>query len=216
MSSLEGVLMILDEARNTLQVSCTRTRLLVSRLFGLSLFLLFSFGASYWSSAPLLDQTLFCLGLLLAIAGFCGRLWSLSYITGRKKKELVTVGPYSLCRHPLYFFSLVGAIGLGLCTETLTLTALIAIGFALYYPYVIRTEESFLSAQFPEYEEYKKRVPLFFPKWSDFIEGDLMVNAGSLRREIVAAGGFLCIIAVLEMVESLHHAQILPTYFLIP
>lgn len=208
--------MILNEEKNTLQVSCTRTRLLVSRLFGLSLLLLLAFGTSYWSRAPLLDQTLFCLGLLLAIAGFCGRLWSLSYIAGRKKRELVTVGPYSLCRHPLYFFSFVGGIGLGLCTETLTLAALFAIGFALYYPYIIRTEESFLSSQFAEYEEYKKRVPLFFPKWSNFIEGDLMVNAGSLRREIVAAGGFLCIVAVLEMVESLHHARILPTYFLIP
>src|SRR4028118_1333930 len=208
--------MIINESKNSLQISCTKTRLLVSRLFGLSLLLILAFGASYWSSAPLFAQALFCIGLLLAIAGFCGRLWSLCYIAGRKKKELVTVGPYSLCRQPLYFFSLVGGIGLGLCTETLTLAALFAIGFALYYPYIIRTEESFLSSQFSEYEEYKKRVPLFFPRWSNFTEGNLMVNAGSLRREIVAAGGFLCIVAVLEMVESLHHARILPTYFLIP
>jgi protein-S-isoprenylcysteine O-methyltransferase Ste14 len=214
--SSEEVLMIINEAKNTLQISRTKTRLLVSRLFGLSLLLLVAFGSSYWSRTPPLDQALFCVGLLLAIAGFCGRLWSLSYIAGRKKRELVTVGPYSLCRHPLYFFSFVGGIGLGLCSETLTLAALFAIGFALYYPYIIRTEESFLSSQFAEYEEYKKRAPLFFPKWSNFIEGDVMVNAGSLGREIAAAGGFLCIVAVLEMVESLHHARILPTYFLIP
>lgn len=208
--------MILNEAKNTTQISCTKTRLLVSRLFGLALLLVLAFGTSYWSHAPLFDQSLFSLGVLLAVVGFCGRLWSLSYIAGRKKRELVMVGPYSLCRHPLYFFSFVGGIGLGLCTETLTLAAVFAIGFALYYPYIIRTEESFLSSQFSGYEEYKKRVPLFFPKWSNFIEGDLMVNAGSLRREIVSAGGFLCIVGVLEMVESLHHARILPTLFLIP
>lgn len=208
--------MILNEAKNTLQVSCTKTRLLVSRLFGLSLLSLLIFTTSYWHTAPLLDQTLFSVGVLLAVAGFCGRLWSLSYIAGRKKRELVMVGPYSLCRHPLYFFSLVGGIGLGLCSETFTLAALFALGFALYYPYIIRTEESFLSSQFSGYEEYKKRVPLFFPRWSNFTDGDLQVNARALRREIVAAGGFLCMVGVLEMVESLHHAQILPTLFLIP
>lgn len=208
--------MILDEAKNTRQISCTKTRLLVSRLFGLSLLTLLAVSSSYWHSAPLLDQTLFSVGVLLAVAGFCGRLWSLSYIAGRKKRELVTVGPYSLCRHPLYFFSLVGGIGLGLCSETLTLAALFATGFALYYPSVIRTEESFLSSQFPGYEEYKKRVPLFFPRWSNFTDGDLQVNARALGREIVAAGGFLCMVGVLEMVESLHHARILPTLFLIP
>jgi protein-S-isoprenylcysteine O-methyltransferase Ste14 len=208
--------MIIDEAKNTLQISCTRTRLLVSRLFGLGLFSLLVFSTSYWHDSPLLDQTLFCLGVLLAVAGFCGRLWSLSYIAGRKKRELVTVGPYSLCRHPLYFFSLVGGIGLGLCSETLTLAALFAIGFALYYPSIIRTEESFLSSQFTGYEEYKKRVPLFFPRWSNFTDDDLQVNARALSREIAASGGFLCMVGVLELVESLHHAQILPTLFLIP
>ena len=208
--------MILDEAKNTRQISCTRTRLLVSRLFGLSLFSLLIFTTSYWHSAPLLDQTLFFFGVVLAVAGFCGRLWSLSYIAGRKKRELVTVGPYSLCRHPLYFFSFVGGIGLGLCTETLTAPLLVALAFGLYYPYILRTEETFLTAQFSEYEEYKARVPLFFPKWSNFTDGDLLVSARTLSKEIVATGGFLCIVAVLEIVESLHHAQILPTLFLIP
>lgn len=201
---------------NGLQMSRTRTRLVLSRLFGLSILVLLAFGSSYWSSSPLLDPVIFLLGVFLAVAGFCGRLWCLSYIAGRKKRVLVTEGPYSLCRHPLYFFSLVGGIGLGLCTETFTAALLFALAFAMYYPQAIRGEETFLSDNFSEYEEYKKRVPLFFPRWSNFVEGEGTVSVCAFRREIVAAGGFLLFIGVFHLVNSLHDAEILPTLFLIP
>jgi protein-S-isoprenylcysteine O-methyltransferase Ste14 len=201
---------------NGLQVSRTRTRLLVSRLFGLTLLFMLAFGTSYWSMAPMFDQVLFLAGVILAVVGFCGRLWCHSYIAGRKKRVLVMEGPYSLCRHPLYFFSLVGGIGLGLCTETFSAALLFALAFAVYYPQAIRGEETFLSDNFAEYEEYKKRVPLFFPRWSNFVEGEGTVSVCAFRREIVAAGGFLLCIGIFEMVETLHHANILPTWFLIP
>jgi protein-S-isoprenylcysteine O-methyltransferase Ste14 len=201
---------------NGLQKSRTRTRLLVSRLFGLAVLLLLAFGSSYWSGSRLFDQGLFLVGVVLAVVGFCGRLWCHSYIAGQKKKVLVTDGPYSLCRHPLYFFSFVGGIGLGLCTETLSAALLFALAFAAYYPKIIRGEETFLSDNFARYEEYRKRVPLFFPRWSNFVEGDGMVSVCAFRREIVANGGFLLLIGVFEMVEALHHNDILPTLFVVP
>jgi protein-S-isoprenylcysteine O-methyltransferase Ste14 len=204
------------EATHGVQATRTKSRLLISRLFGLLMLALVVFGTSYWSAAPLFDQSLFSAGLLLAIAGFCGRLWCLSYIAGRKKKVLVTLGPYSLCRHPLYFFSFIGGIGLGLCTETLIAPALFILAFALYYPSIIRTEETFLRLNFPEYASYGERTPLFFPSWAHFTDGDMEVKTGALRNEIFAAGGFLSIVAVLELLEALHHSGVLPTYFLIP
>lgn len=204
-------------AMRALQVTRTKSRLMVSRIFGLGILVLLLFGSSYWSPAPLFDQMLFFIGFLLAVVGFCGRLWCHSYITGRKKKMLITAGPYSLCRHPLYFFSFVGGIGLGLCTETLSAPVLFVLGFAVYYPHIIRTEERFLSLNFPDaYEDYKRRAPLFFPRWANFREGDVTVNAADLRHEIVGAGAFLCCIGIFELIEALHQARILPTYFLIP
>src|SRR5215213_2925391 len=201
---------------NGLQVSRTRTRLLVSRLFGLALLFMLVFGTSYWTFEPMFDEVLFLAGVFLAVVGFCGRLWCHSYIAGRKKKVLVMEGPYSLCRHPLYFFSLVGGIGLGLCTETFSAALLFALAFAVYYPQAIRGEETFLSDNFAGYEEYKKRVPLFFPRWSNFVEGEGTVSVCAFRREIVAAGGFLLCIGIFELVEALHQTDILPTWFLIP
>lgn len=201
---------------NDRQNSRTRTRLIGSRLFGLSILGLLVLGGSSWSNSPLFEETLFLAGVLLAVAGFCGRLWCLSYIAGRKKRVLVTTGPYSLCRHPLYFFSLVGGIGLSLCTETLMVALLFVMAFILYYPHILRGEEAFLTDNFPEYESYKRRVPLFFPRWSNFTEGDVMINVCEFRREIVATAGFLSFIGVIEFVEILHDVNILPTYFLIP
>jgi protein-S-isoprenylcysteine O-methyltransferase Ste14 len=204
------------ETMNDLQVSRTQKRLRVSRLFGLSILALPLFGASTWSSTPLFGPMLFLTGVLLAVAGFCGRLWCLSYIAGRKKRVLVTAGPYSLCRHPLYFFSLIGGIGLGLCSQTLSVALFFVLGFAVYYPRAIRGEEAFLSDNFPDYEEYKKRVPPFMPRRFNFVEGDGMVSACAFGREIVAAGSFLLLIGFFAMLDSLHAADLLPTYFLIP
>lgn len=202
---------------NGRQITRTRKRLMLSRIFGLGMLLLLVFGSSSWStSRPLLEEMLFMIGLFLAVAGFCGRLWCLSYIAGQKKRVLVTSGPYSLCRHPLYFFSLVGGIGLGLCTEMLSVAALFALAFAVYYPRAIRGEEAFLNGNFPEYGEYKKRVPLFFPRWSNFNEGEGTFSSAHFGREIMAAGGFLLFIGVFELVEALHETNLLPTYFLLP
>ena len=197
----------------------TRNRLLLSRIFGLLIVTILLFGANTQtdSAGAVLGDVLFCAGVLMAVAGFFGRLWCLSHIAGRKKKILVTTGPYSLCRHPLYFFSMIGGMGLALCTETLTIPLVFLLAFALYYPVAIRGEDCFLSGKFPEYEAYKARVPAFFPRLSSFDEGgELQVNARRLRREILAAAGFVACLGVIELVEVLHAIEVIPTYFRIP
>lgn len=123
------------------------------------------FGHSRWDGtwvSPLL-LTLGMLGVSLATVG---RLWCALYISGRKNNTLVTSGPYSLCRHPLYVCNLLGILGLGAMTESLAVTAVLALAFALMYPAVIRTEDRFLASAFPEFAEYARRTPAFFPRLS--------------------------------------------------
>ena len=107
---------------------------------------------------------LFLAGCMLVAVATIGRLWCSLYIGGYKKKQLVTSGPYSLCRNPLYFFSSIGIIGVGFTTGTVTIPHLLAILFSLYYPFVIRFEEAILAPLHGDaFKDYVARVPRFWP-----------------------------------------------------
>jgi protein-S-isoprenylcysteine O-methyltransferase Ste14 len=99
-------------------------RIFISRLFALVFLLLFIF------TEPKLEDSaweaiLFFAGLILVGIATVGRLWCSLYISGRKSAELVVEGPYSICRHPLYLFSLLGVTGLGLASEVVCFAALL-------------------------------------------------------------------------------------------
>ncbi|NQV24596.1 MAG: isoprenylcysteine carboxylmethyltransferase family protein [Rhodopirellula sp.] len=107
---------------------------------------------------------LFLLGAVLTVVGATGRTWCLLYIAGRKNQELLTVGPYSLCRHPLYFFSLVGTVGVGLASRTLAIPGVAAVAFFLYYVGVIRFEQNRLrEIHGAEFDSYLQRVNALIP-----------------------------------------------------
>ena len=43
------------------------------------------------------------LGFILVVFGSFGRIWASLYIEGNKTKNLITAGPFSMVRNPLYF-----------------------------------------------------------------------------------------------------------------
>jgi len=119
-----------------------KQRILMTRLLAGILCCIILFSNSAWETqAPLLSSLIFLAGLVLVAIATLGRLWCTLYIGGYKTRQLITVGPYSVSRHPLYFFSLMGGVGVGFASETLSIPAAIAVAFALYYPFVIRSEE---------------------------------------------------------------------------
>src|SRR4051812_7638883 len=72
--------------------------------------------------------TMEVLGFFLLAACAIGRIYSTIYIGGIKSDKLVTAGPYSMCRNPLYFYSLTGAAGVGMMSGEITLFILLAGG----------------------------------------------------------------------------------------
>lgn len=61
----------------------------------------------------LMHERIETVGLALMLVGIGGRLWSVLYIGGRKTVEIVSTGPYSVTRNPLYFFLSIAAAGAG-------------------------------------------------------------------------------------------------------
>jgi protein-S-isoprenylcysteine O-methyltransferase Ste14 len=129
-------------------------RIKVSRVFGFAFVAALLATGSVWQGTWV-GRVMFLAGIVLAAVGMVGRIWCLVYSSGYKSSELVTQGPYSVSRNPLYFFSFVGLIGIGLATETVTLTLFLVAFFALVYPAVIAGEEEFLRGKFGDaYAEY--------------------------------------------------------------
>ncbi|MGC8495252.1 MAG: methyltransferase family protein [Syntrophobacteraceae bacterium] len=157
-------------------------------------------------------------GLGCVIIASFGRVWSSVYIAGRKTATLVESGPYSTTRNPLYLFSLIGAIGLGLASGSNLVLALLTLSFGLYYPFVILGEEDSLrKIHGAAFEAYERRVPRFLPKISLYCEPETFaVNTKQLKKAILDASYFLWVYGALELIMGLHNASILPTLFRLP
>jgi protein-S-isoprenylcysteine O-methyltransferase Ste14 len=107
------------------------------------------------------------LGDVLLAFGMAYSIWALFYLRRSfsilpEARRLVTRGPYSMSRHPLYLGEGMAALGLLVTTAgpTAVVLALAALGAQLLR---MRWEESVLTRQFPEYTAYARRVPRYIP-----------------------------------------------------
>ena len=89
-------------------------------------------------------------GFIFVAVACLGRIWCSLFIAGHKDERLVTQGPYAHCRHPLYSFSILGAIGLGLASKSPLLGAAVVLLIAGMVVYAASCEEQFLADAFPE------------------------------------------------------------------
>jgi protein-S-isoprenylcysteine O-methyltransferase Ste14 len=102
------------------------------------------------------------IGSALAVVGLLNRASAAGYL--RKGSGLATSGPYSRTRNPLYFGSTILAAGFAIAANSWIAAACLAIYIAVFYPAVMRREESDLRAAYgAEFDAYAARVPLFFP-----------------------------------------------------
>jgi protein-S-isoprenylcysteine O-methyltransferase Ste14 len=192
-------------------------RIRVSRVFGIAFVAALLATGSLWQGT-LGGRFMFLGGIVLAAIGMVGRIWCLTYSSGYKSSELVTQGPYSVCRNPLYFFSFVGLVGIGLATETFTLTLVLIAFFALVYPAVIAGEEEFLRGKFGQsYIAYCERTPRFFPRRRLFVEPEsYVVQPRTLRRSLGGVIWFIGLPVAIQLLVSLRAAGVLGTVALLP
>jgi protein-S-isoprenylcysteine O-methyltransferase Ste14 len=192
-------------------------RISVSRVFGIVFVVALLATGSMWQGT-LVGRAMFLAGILLAAIGMVGRIWCLTYSSGYKSSELVTQGPYSVCRNPLYFFSFVGLVGIGLATETLSLTLFLMAFFIIVYPAVIVGEEEFLLGRFGQaYAGYCDRTPRFFPRRSLFAEPEsYTVQPRTLRRSLGGVIWFIGLPVAIQVLVSLRTAGVIGSLTLLP
>jgi hypothetical protein len=157
-------------------------------------------------------------GLFLLTICSIGRLWALLYISGHKKLELITEGPYSIMRHPLYVFSLIGAIGIGLTSENILVLAALLIFYLSYYPLTIFVEEKKLVDKFGQaYLDYTKRTPRFLPKLSLYKSSpQIVVNADVFLKSVAIGMWFIWIFIALDFIEAFQENGFIPVFLRVP
>lgn len=113
----------------------------------------------------------FLIGFAIVLIGEAGRFWALTYIGPKSRAEgkrradrLITEGPYSLTRNPLYVANLTIAAGVLVAANRWPLLAAVPLG-VVYYSLVALAEEEFLKRAFPDqWEDFFRTVPRFIPR----------------------------------------------------
>jgi len=193
-------------------------RIILSRIAIAIMLFLFITTQSYWEAkSETTTFVLFLVGIIFVGIASLGSMWCSLYIAGYKDNKLITKGPYSICRNPLYLFSLIGSIGVGLATETFILPIVFSVLFASYYGFVIKSEEERLRKIFgKEFEEYAKNVPVFLPRFSGFSEPEnYNVKPVVYRKHIFSALWFIWIIGILEVIEGMKEIGFLKSFWMI-
>ncbi len=157
-------------------------------------------------------------GYMFLILGLSVRIWSILYVGGKKSQELVTDGPYSLCRNPLYVGTFLLTIGAGLCFENLLMLLTMLATIVPAHMMAARLEEKHLVAKFPqEYPLYTKKVPSFWPRVENYHSRELLsVSMRAIRRIAVDTSGIILIPMVEDFLELLHQHGIVPVLWYFP
>ena len=171
-----------------------------------------------WSLQSILGFAMEFGGYLLLLTGLIIRIWCIFYIGCRKSKEIVTEGPYSICRNPLYIGSFVLAIGVGLCFENLLILLLVPGLIVPVHIFAARMEEAHLESKFGEqYRTYKHEVPRFWPRLSSYHSPrTISVNVYSIRRIAADTVGVLLLPEIEDLLELLHEHGVIPVLWQFP
>lgn len=168
-------------------------------------------GAEGHLAAPVM----FLAGAFLVGIATIGRIWCAAYIAGYKDGTLITIGPYSMCRNPLYLFNLIGVLGMGLATLSWSFTLLFVALFALIYPAVIRAEEERLRRLHGKaFDSYRREVPRFVPRLQFVMEPEsYVIKPRVLRRHLGDVLWLVWMLGIVASINYVHEHGMVPAYF---
>ena len=196
--------------------SVQKIRKIVLLLAVASIGALFIFGGSWWS--PDVEDAIELVGRLLIVICILGRTWCSLYIGGRKTSRLVTAGPYSVSRNPLYVFSIIGAAGIGAQLGAISVAILAAVFAGIVHSLVVSQEERVMLASHGDvFRDYAARVPRFLPRLSGWKNVEMLeVPPRAVVTTFFDACFFLAAIPLAEFFEQLQRSGFIPVLLRLP
>ena len=149
-------------------------------------------------------------GTALILAGLSIRMWATAHIgrripnrvRNRLEKKLVTTGPYSIVRNPLYVANIIALLGFCVVFELLWFLPAAFLYLFVLYSIVVRYEEMRLSQEFgASHTVYMKRVPRWVPRLEGYRGGVQRIAWGSVitgECRSCLTGGLVLIVALLK------------------
>ena len=155
--------------------------------------------AAYHREAPLpleVPSVPVEVGLFFIVIGMGFRIVALGTI--HKNDYVNRIGVYSLCRHPLYFGTLLIGLGLCLIASDLTTFLIVTAYFLVYYSVTIAWEERLLRFRFgDDHADYCRTTPLLL-FYGRYVHGPF---DGRRALKQGAAGLVIVVILVLVVME---------------
>lgn len=113
------------------------------------------------------------IGIPLTAIGEFLRMWAVGYAGGTTRatslgtaRDLVTSGPYSYVRNPLYLGNFLLSFGICIVANVLWLIPVLVVGYFIQYLPIIAVEETYLLESCGSiYQVYQEQVPSFFPQF---------------------------------------------------
>ena len=174
--------------------------------------------------APAADAVATAIAWLMVATAFLGRIWCSVFIAGRKDAQLVTDGPYALCRHPLYSLSLLAGAGLGLGTRSWLLTAITLVLLGVLFTRASRAEDALLAGLHGDrFRDYASRTPRFWPRSPASARAAHAVLPERIEvlprvfwKAFLDAGSFALLLALIDLARRLRETGVLPTLLPLP
>ncbi len=176
------------------------------------------FSKPYVGEGTLGDLEFDLAAFVLFVCGAFFRFWATLYIGGRKGSGLATLGPYSLCRNPLYFGTFLMLMSLVVFLQNLTLAVGALLATFVYLRVTVGSEEFRLHHRFgDEYTSYCNTVPRFWPRLRGYRAPPVIeVNVVGLRRECLNALRWMIIPVAGEGLAYARTMELLPDLFHLP
>ena len=143
------------------------------------------FSKPFFYEGTLLDTVMDGCGWLFFIFYVMLRLWATMYIGRRKDHELQIMGPYSLCRNPLYLGSFCFGLSLALFFQSILLFAATFIMAGIYFFWIIPEEEKVLQKIFEvKFSAYCRKISRLMPSFRQYKElSSVTVNIKGIKLE---------------------------------